>query len=333
MLMKTLRLAAIALFAATTFLPTAADAYTTTRKFNPGQYTVLLYSNRDQRYMDEAARQPGTTGIMKKYRWRELEPTQGSYNFSGIQADLNWAQAYGMRLIIMIEDKTFKLERPNPAYLDTLAPRNSGGGYSTVRFHPTVVTRYKALVTALGQRFDSHPNFEGIAQQESALSLDAATLDRYGYTPEKYRDALIASLGYALVVMPRSRVFWYQNFIVRNQSYIGSVAAALGPKGLVMAGPDVLPDRKILVDMSYPFFRQFYGKMHLGIQAEDICYKHPHATAGYATKYWTPGELFRYARDNLQVDYMFWVRIPQEQAVDAYDWYDALKVVQANPAF
>jgi hypothetical protein len=329
---KALKLAALALVAATVCVP-AANAFTTTRKFNPGHYTVLLYSTGGQRYMDEAARQPGTRGIMKKYRWRDLEPTQGSYNLSGIQADLAWAQAYGMQLIIMIEDKTFKLERPNPAYLDSLTPRNRANGYTIVRFHPTVVTRYKALTTAIGQRFDSHPNFEGIAQQESALGLDGAVLQQFGYTPEKYRDALISSFGHALTAMPRSRVFWYQNYLVGNQSYIGTVAATLGPKGLVMAGPDVLPDKRSLVEKSYPFFEQFKDKMHLGIQVENICYMHLHATSGYATKYWTPNELFTYAKNRLHVDYMFWVRIPKEPAVGAYDWYDAVKVIQANPVF
>jgi hypothetical protein len=332
MMMRAVKLAAVAAVAAALCAP-AANAYTTTRKFHPGQYTVLLHSNRDQRYMDEAARKPGMRGIMKKYRWRELEPTQGNYALSGIQADLNWAQAYGMQLIIMIEDKTFKLERPNPAYLDTLSPRNRTGGYTMLRFHPTVVTRYKALASAIGKRFDSHPNFEGIAQQETALGLDGPVLQQFGYTPEKYRDALISSFTHALTVMPRSRVFWYQNYLVGNQAYIGAIAAATGPKGLVMAGPDVLPDKKSLVEKSYPYFEQYKDKMHMGIQVEDICYRHLHATAGYATKYWTPAELFRYARDRLHVDYMFWVRIPQADPVDSYDWYDALKVVQANPAF
>ena len=329
-MLKGLRLAALAAIAATLIAP-AANAYTTTRKFHPGHYTVLLHSNGGQRYMDEAARQPGTTGIMKKYHWRELEPTQGSYDFAGIQADLDWARAYGLQLIIMIEDKTFKLERPNPAYLDALAPRNRTGGYTVLRFHPTVVSRYKALTTALGKRFDAHPNFEGIAQQESALGLDAPVLQKYGYTAEKYRDALISSFTHALAAMPRSRVFWYQNFFVGNQNYIGAVAAATGPKGLVMAGPDVLPDKRDLVEKSYPFFTQFRDKMHMGIQVENICYFHEHATAGYSTKYWTPGELFRYARDRLHVDYMFWVRIPYEPRAGAYDWYDALPVIESNP--
>jgi hypothetical protein len=46
-----------------------------------------------------------------------------------------------MQLNITIEDKTFQLERPNPAYLDTLSPRNRAGGYTMLRFHPTIVTR------------------------------------------------------------------------------------------------------------------------------------------------------------------------------------------------
>jgi hypothetical protein len=331
-MIKGLKLAALSALAFAICAP-AAQAYTTTRKFHPGQYTVLLHSNRDQRYMDDAARQPGTRGIMKKYRWSELEPTQGTYDLAGIQADLDWAKAYGMQLIIMIEDKTFKLERPNPTYLDSVTPRNRAGGYTMLRFHPTVVTRYKALTTALGQRFDAHPNFEGIAQQETALGLDSADLKLYGYTAEKYRDALIASFSHALTAMPRSRVFWYQNYFVGNQSYIGSVAAAVGPQGLVMAGPDVLPDNKSLQSKSYPFYDQFQGKMHLGIQVENICYFHEHATSGYSTKYWTPAELFRYARDKLHVDYMFWVRIPKDPVAGAFNWYDALPVIEANPAF
>jgi hypothetical protein len=325
-------LAALAMLAVT-LCPVAADAYQTSRKFHPGHYSVMVRAhNGQQKYMDDAVR-PGMRGLMKKYLWRDLEPTKGNYNFSMIQSDLYWAQAYGMQIIVMIEDKTFKAERPNPAYLDALTPRNRTNGYTMVRWNPTVVARYKALVAALGKRFDSHPNFEGIAQQESSLGFDSSTLQRFGYTPEKYRDALIGSLGYALNVMPRSRVFWYQNFFNGNQNYIGAVAAALGPKGLVMAGPDVLPDRKELVQKSYPFFTQFRDKMHLGIQVEDVCYRALHMTSGYSTKYWTMPELFRYARDKLHVDYMFWVRLPTSNPSDAYNWRYALPVIANYPAF
>jgi hypothetical protein len=331
-MLKGFQLAAVAILA-TTLCPVAANAYQTSRKFHPGHYSVIVRAhNGDQRFMDDTLT-PGMRGIMKKYTWRELEPTKGNYNFSKIQADLNWAQAYGMQVIIRIDDKTFSLERPNPAYLDALTPRNVTGGYTIVRWHPTVVTRYKALVAAMGKRFDSHPNFEGIAAQETSLGLGSAALQKYAYTPEKYRDALISSFGYALNVMPRSRVFWYMNFFKGNQSYIGSVAAALGPKGLVMAGPDTLPDRRELVERAYPFYTQFKDKMHLGIQVEDICYRALHETSGYSTKYWTMPELFRYATDKLHVDYMFWVRLTKSQPSDAYNWTHALPVIKNNPEF
>jgi hypothetical protein len=331
-MMKAMKFAALALVA-TMLWPVTGSAYETTRKFNPGHYSVILRAhNNDQRYMDDA-RRPGMRGITKKYLWRQLEPTQGKYDFSMIQRDLYWAQAYGMQLVIMIEDKTFKAERPNPAYLDYLAPGNVDGGYTMVRWHPTVLSRYKALVTAMGSRFDANANFEGIAAQETSLGLTTAVRNAFGYTPEKYRDAYINAFSHALNVMPRSRVFWYQNFFPLNQSYIGTIARTLGPKGLVMAGPDVLPDRDQLVSMSYPFFDQLQGQMHMAIQIEDICYRALHETAGYATKYWTMAELFRYARDRLHSNYIFWVRIPAPALADSYSWTHALPVIENNPVF
>ena len=305
--------------------------YVTTRKFHPGHYTALLRSQGALKYMQETV-QPGNTGLMKRYTWRKLEPTPGVYDFSGIAADLAWAQSYGQQLIVMIEDKTFAPDNPAPDYLLAYSKPNVGGGYTMVRWDPTVVARWKALVQALGARFDANPNFEGIATQETALSFDSATLTGLGYTPEKYRDAYIDELSSALVSLPNSRVFWYQNFFAGNQSYIGTIAKAVGPKGVVMAGPDDQPDRTELLTNSYPYFMQYKGLMHMAIQVEDICYDHPHATPS-ATKYWTPAELLAYARNTLNVNYMIWVRIPVADPIDSYDWYDVLPVMQATPTF
>ena len=137
---------------------------------------------------------PGVIGIMKRYTWRSLEPTLGNYNFTELQSDLNWAKAHGMRLIAMIEDKTFKLERPTPAYLDSYTPRNRAGGYTVVRWSPYVVERMNALTKAIG-RFDSNPAFEGIATQETVARIRRRHPECECYTPEKYRDAYINILS------------------------------------------------------------------------------------------------------------------------------------------
>ena len=68
-------------------------------------------------------------------------------------------------------------------------------------------------------------------------------------------------------------------------------------------------------------------------QVEPVCYSLPHETAGYGTKYWTMSELFKYARDNLKVNYMFWVRLPTASPLDSYEWTDALPTISTNAAF
>jgi hypothetical protein len=314
----------------TTLLMFSASAEAA-RKYHPGHYVAMM-RGQDTHSVMTASLKPGVRGIMKRYTWRSLEPSQGNYEFSEVKADLAWAQAYGMKLVVMVEDKTFSLERPTPGYLDNLTVRNRAGGYTVVRWHPTVVTRMKALLQALG-RFDSNLAFEGVALQETAPGFDNTVLSRFNYTPEKYRDAYIAILSAGANAMPTSRMFWFMNFFPKNQDYIAAVANAVASKGVIMGGPDVMPDNSALKQRTYPFYTQFRSKMPLFGQIEAMCYDHEHKTSGYSTKYWTMPELFRYARDQLHVDYLFWVRVPKPPSRGAYDWTDALPVIEMNPSF
>jgi hypothetical protein len=302
------------------------------RKFNSGHWIVMGRGADSQALMQQAV-QPGVVGVVKRYSWAALEPSEGNYSFAGMQSDLAWAAANGMHMIFIIEDKTFTMDRPNPSYLDAYTPRNRCGGYTMVRWNPTVVARFNALIKAMGAQFDSNKNFEGIATQETSLSMDGTTLNAFGYTPEKYRDAYINILTAATVSMPTSRVFWLMNFLVGNQAYIGEIASAVASKGVVMGGPDVWPDNKSLESKTYPFYTQFYGKMPLFGQVESVCYSEPHMTSGFKTKYWTMAELFNFARTSMHVNYMFWVRYTKATPADSYTWDNALPVIAATPQF
>lgn len=317
----------------------AAALPASTRKFHVGHYIVLGRGADTQAIMADAVQKaPNAVGLVKRYTWRSLETAQGVYNFAEVKSDLAWAAAHNEQLIMIIEDKTFVLEQAGPAYLGAkgLDVRNRANGYTVIRWDPFVVTRFNALTKALGTAFDSNPHFEGIATQETALGLDAPQLKGTGkytpYTPEKYRDALINTLGTAAANMPKSRVFWLMNFLVGNQSYIGNIASALAPKGVIMGGPDVWPDNKSLQSKVYPFYSQFAGKMPLFGQVENVCYSQLHTPRlPGQTKYWTMNELFNYARTKLHVNYMFWVRVTKASPADAYDWTDALPVIKASP--
>ena len=302
------------------------------RKFHPGHWIVM--NDTDSQAVMATAIQPGVVGIMKRYTWLSLEPAPGVYQFAQIQSDLDWAAANGLRLIVMIEYKSFsKSVKFGPADLDAYEAPNNSNGYTMALWSPVVVARYNALVQALGVQVDSNENFEGLATQESAPSLSASALNAFGYTPQIDRDALISILNSAAASLPTSRVFWFMNFLQGNQSYIGTIANAVAANGVSMGGPDVWPDNQALESTAYPFYTQFYGKMPLFGQVAAANYAEPHMTLGYTTKYWTTAELFNFARINMHANYLFWARLSKPNPSDAYALADALPVIAANASF
>jgi hypothetical protein len=236
-----------------------------------------------------------------------------------------------MHLIILVEDKTFVKELPTPPDLDAYTARNKGGGYTVIRWAPVIITRFNALISAIGKQFDSSPGLEGLATQETAPGFGYKVETSLGYTPEKYRDMYINLLTIASKTFPTSRIFWFMNFFPVKQNYIATVAAAVAPLGVFMGGPDVEPDNPKLENEAYPYYTQFESKMTLFAQVEGTCYDQLHMTSGYNTKYWTMLELFTFAKTKLHVHYMFWVHLPAPPVPGSYDWLDALPVIAANP--
>ena len=101
------------------------------RKFHAGQWIVMGENASSQEIMSQSI-EPGVTGLVKRYTWASMEPSQGAYDFSELQSDLNWAAANGMRIIAIIEDKTFNGTKAGPAYLDNYEAKNNMGGYTMV---------------------------------------------------------------------------------------------------------------------------------------------------------------------------------------------------------
>ncbi|MCP4090207.1 MAG: hypothetical protein GY746_10490 [Gammaproteobacteria bacterium] len=303
------------------------------RKYHPGHYISLNRFEKESAFSQ--ALQPGAIGIQVRYSWRELEPEPDIYDLTRIATALKSMSANQAQLVVFIEDKTFKDEYPTPPYLQkdfTLANRN--GGYTTIRWDPYVIERMNKLVAEIGRNFDCHPNFEGIAFQESALSLDGNILDANGYTATKYKDALINILQSAASNLPQSQIFWYMNFLPRNQRYIANIANIVSKSGIAMGGPDILPDNYALKENVYPFFSQFHGKMTLFNSMQYDSFAHPKKILTTpASKYWTMEELFIFARDKLYVNYIFWNHKTWRRPEDSYDWTDAQPVISEHPVF
>jgi hypothetical protein len=300
------------------------DLTVTTRRLNGGHY-IALAPVADSTSAMAALKKPGVRGFIKRYPWRELEPWRGSYDFDEIVTDLQWAKTNGMQLIVFVLDKSFEgQESPVPEYLASRAAPNRASGVTLIRWDATAVNRMKALLTKLAQ-FDSHPNFEGVALQETAPSLSDATLNAWAYTPEKYRDMYINVLRHGATVMPRSRVFWHMNFLPQNQDYLASIADAVAPYGVVMGGPDILPDSFTLSKV-YPLYDQFNERMPLFCSAQYDSYSHLHRNPA-ATKYWTPVEIFAFGKHRLFIKYLMWTAKKVPDPDDAYTINDAWPVI------
>jgi hypothetical protein len=237
-----------------------------------------------------------------------------------------------MQLVIIVVDKTFGKGIATPPYLDgDNSIRNITGGYTAKRWSPFVVERFKALMRRLAQRFDEHPAFEGVAIQESSLSLNEQTLTRTGYSTVAYRNALVDILVTSAADFRRSQVFWYMNFFPRGQDNLVEIANRVRQAGVIMGGPDILPDDEPLQRLTYPIYDDFAGRMKLFNSIQYNSYAHPHADRSAATKYWTMQELYRFARDELHVSYIFWNRKTWKEPTDSYDWQDALPVISQHP--
>jgi hypothetical protein len=314
------------------------------RKYHPGHYVSMGHAQPRKDF--DSSLGEGVRGIQLRYRWADLEAQQGQYDFSAIERDLRSAARANLQLVVMIEDKSFQDDSPLPAYLQDRYSVKGKRGYMAKRWDPYVVERLSKLVQAFGRRFDCNPNLEGVAFQETAIGLDRAQLQQYGYTPEEYRDALLAMLRNATSSLPRSRVFWYMNFLPGGQDYIADIASQVAGTGVVMGGPDILPDNQALQRRAYPFYEQFRGRMKLFGSMQNDSYRHARGGAKVKGKdaaakggqveagpagYWSMEELYVFARDRLRLNYIFWNYRTKSEPAGSYDWSDAREVIARYP--
>jgi hypothetical protein len=303
------------------------------RKSHPGHYISIgpAQMTRGLEHTLSKALGDEIRGVQLRYRWVDLEPMEDQYDFSAIARDLEALTRRDLQLIAVIEDKSFdEKPAPTPAYLQAKHTLRSRKGYTAVRWDPFVNQRLQKLIAGIGAEFDCNPNLEGIAIQESAPSLDDNILLANGYTPEKYRDSLIALLRSASQSLPRSRIFWNMNFLPHGQAYLADIAQALAGAGIVMGGPDVLPENEPLTERAYPLYETFKGRLPLFCAMHRPSYRHRKTgTSGY----WSMEDMFVFARDKLHVDYVLWEYFSKPNPPDSRDWSEALAVMQRHPTW
>lgn len=169
--------------------------------------------------MDDLNNWNNILGYRLTVTWGALEPSEGTYNFSVLDAVLNRLQTqYNMpkRLVIALVPGSFAAGlgsndastiplyiQQNSAYGPSPLSASYGwwgatsggassGAYAAAIWRPAVMDRLIALVQALGAHYDGQPYFEGLLFQEDAWIVGAA--EASPAAPDYSDSAMVAQL-------------------------------------------------------------------------------------------------------------------------------------------
>lgn len=297
-------------------------------KWHPGHYVTLVNPGKDSDYYmqqvyTELKSTPALRGVMIRYQWDEIEKGKGVYDFRSIDRHLAELAKRNKRLILFLEIKSFKPDEIRvPKYLQTaeydggvFAYTASGSnkikGYNIKLWNQKVHDRFAALIRALGNRYNSKPNFEGIGFQETAIGEGLKPLTSTQVS--KYYSNLLSINQITRNSFPNTMSFQYTNY-PRNilKTFVGKLKAmgtALGCPDIFLQDPGLLHKGTANSPPGvYSYYPPNSGVMPLVVQVEKSNYEDTrHDGAGYKPAI---GELLEFGRDTLKVNYILWTRSP-----------------------
>ncbi|HEX8455242.1 MAG TPA: hypothetical protein VF647_24390 [Longimicrobium sp.] len=318
-----------------------------------GEPRHYIFFNRARGRIRDSAflANPGIEGAQVKYTWAELEPEKDRYDFSAIREDQAFLAARGKRLFVQLQDVSFDSSIVNvPRYLMTEPEFNGGAtrdyhqprddeaqavpaGWVARRWDPAVQARMHRLFAALGAQLDGR--IAGINLPETSVGFGTSgRLWPRGYTPERYRDAVIENMRALKRAFPVSVAMQYGNFMPaewlpgNDRGYLRSVYAAARVSGVAMGGPDLFPYQRGHMNHNYPLIRAHHGAAPTGIAVQEGNYGVINPRTGKPP---AVVELIEFARDYLCVDYVFWFA---EEPYYSRDVFPTLRRrVQESPRF
>lgn len=265
-------------------------------------------------------------GAQLKYTWRELEPMRDQYELRPLLEDLAFLRKHGKRLFIQLQDASFdETIICVPDYLREDSTFNGGvarkyniqgddestatsDGWVARRWDPAVRARFIKLLQVLGDELDGR--IEGLNLPETSIDFgESGKLHPPGFTYDGYVEGVKAIMSAAHEAFPNARVIQYANFMPgewmpwTDHGYLKSIYAYAGQIGVGVGGPDLLPYRKGQLNHSYPLIAARGANVVAGIAVQDGNLADKNPATGKAV---TVDELYRYARERLRLDYIFW---------------------------
>ncbi len=313
----------------------SASASAQGMKWHPGNYIMLDGEASEQVHMwqiDEIGDEPAIKGVQIRIWWYELEPQKGIYDFSMIDRYIQRLkeQPTAKRLVVRIMDRKFYTSSRYgivPDYLRNESKYNGGlvstsTGFAARIWEQPVMDRLIALYKHLGWRYDGNPYFEGIASEETTLSLSTWPASYSNYALETQYKRLVNAVRPAL---PHTNVFLYTNWI-GSSSLMEDLIQGLVEPHVAAGGSNVIPDHMTL---GQKVWTGWYGADYRwnlaisnSIEAGEL---------GGNLGDFTPKQISDFAFNTLHAHYLFWVRNTWSGTI-AQRWYSGiLPFLRTNP--
>ncbi len=284
-----------------------------TMKWNPGHYIEFGSNAGDfmiEAGIEEARQFPFVKGIMVRADWAQLEKGRGEYDFSRIDRYLNKAAAKGERFFLTLGTKNFGGAKAVPDYLRQpwfsggafkITTAYGGSGENAALYDDDVRDRLIALIQELGKRYNRHNYFEGITFTETAFGQTVRPLT--DAQKEKMFSNLAKINTAARQAFPNTVVLQFVNYPAK---LVPALFTNMLDKGVGMGGPDVFVNDPALERSAYVWNVQAKGRVPIGMKVESDCYARQYHGGPIDPP--NVREIYRYARDRLYSNYVFWYR-------------------------
>jgi hypothetical protein len=347
-------------------------------KWNPGHYMAsygVVYGGGGstsfmQWEMNDLNNQDAILGYRMQITWGAMEPTQGNYDFSAIDAVLaNLKTAYNKpkRLVIMIWDygqgalgkndsRVFPTYiQQNPMYGASPVAGSYGwwgkntngassGQYAPALYYPPVMDRFIALVQALGQHLDGDPNVEALFIQEDATvgqSALYAPVDGH-YSDNAWLTQLERLLAAATAAFPHTSIIMGNTWLQRPAATI-SLEQWMAANRIAAGSADTLGQSAINTygigllawGLQTLVGVPQYGGTDLRPQMTSMMdVEQPDIDGGYYTQYngpYAPLDVINALNQTYYASHAFWTRLVGSQYPAAAQWSALAATCAAHP--
>jgi hypothetical protein len=258
-------------------------------------------------------------GAQIKYNWKELEPEKDLYDFSKIREDYNYLKKFNKKIWIQLQDATFNPNsNPVPDYLRTeeydggaVESLNDGklDGWVAKRWNRNVQYRFSLLLDELGKEFDG--KIGGINLQETAIEVLES--DDPSFTPENYSQSIKIRMLTLKKSFPNTVTLQNANFMPGewlpwdDKGYLRSIYEYGEEIGVGLSAPDLMIQKRGQLNHALAMMHEGHYSVPIGISVQDGNY------IGKTNTDEVPRDhtnivpmLYVFAKDFLNVDYMFW---------------------------